>query len=209
MDPRIRAELILISMWFIALIAFAAILIQSYNYYRRIIRSLIDGTFLSEDTVYSSTKETKVSATLAIVSLILAVVCSILPITRHAFGPMLWGLATGFSLRVIIDIRKQREITFTSESLTMSKCASVNGTDQKLLRLAWTDIEKVTCDKKRKANITLNDGSQVEVRLSYMAPTNRSFYYSYNGPEEIVWRMEMHLRKAKAANESQPQRNEC
>ena len=112
----------------------------------------------------------------------------------------MYGIAAGYM------ISKQREITFTSESLTMSKCASVNGTDQKLLRLAWTDIDKVACYKNLKAIITLNDGSQVVVRLFCMAPTSRGFF---NYAEEITWRMEMHLRKAKGSNESQPQRNEC
>ncbi|MBR1765510.1 MAG: hypothetical protein IJ745_00545 [Bacteroidales bacterium] len=102
----------------------------------------------------------------------------------------------GACIAVCVMLLKRSSISLSSEGLTLRRCASVNGKKQKDLRLAWTGIEKVRCTEESRAIITLNDGSQVEVRLKWLCPTYCSLFFH---TEEIAQRMELYVRKAKAS----------
>ena len=102
----------------------------------------------------------------------------------------------GACIAVCVMLLKRSSIGLSSEGLTLRRCASVNGKSQKELRLAWSDIKKVRRQDEVRATITLNDGSQVEVRLKWLCPTYCSLFFH---TEEIAQRMELQLRKAKAA----------
>ena len=156
----------------------------------------MDNTSRTKDIVYSSAKSATsyAIASIAVVG-ILAGLSLILPHSSF-LNVVITGGAMGACIAVCVMLLKRSSIRLSCEGLALRRCASVNGKRQKELRLAWADIKKVRCQDEGQATITLNDGSQLEVRLKWLCPTYCSLFFH---TEEIVQRMEQYVRKAKAS----------